>query len=301
MAGGAPLPPDGWRNHRPLPGQENKRGRRRTTTRFHTRSQCAYRAPSTLDEDLERFFFTHRELKYPNGKRPNRRAGSGFWKATGSFPDVLYRGKKVGNKRSLVFYEGPDSKKGKKTDWLMQEFVLDDGQYSDSSWVCCKIYYHGRERPAASSMDIPTNAIVQFNSPSSVVNHDEYESVVLPEMLSAEQTRRLGEIYANLSDNFPDATVSTTTTCEYVDAFLLPGAGAAGGDSAADLCCEFFFTDLDCSVRFDSDLATTTTTTEQLAATTESTAECSLYPVAAETHDWDIPAMDTFGFDQDFL
>ncbi|KAG9454967.1 hypothetical protein H6P81_007871 [Aristolochia fimbriata] len=207
----------------------------------------------------------------------------------------------VGNKRSLVFYEGPDSKKGKKTDWLMQEFVLDDGQYSDSSWVCCKIYYHGRERPAASSMDIPTNAIVQFNSPSSVVNHDEYESVVLPEMLSAEQTRRLGEIYANLSDNFPDATVSTTTTCEYVDAFLLPGAGAAGGDSAADLCCEFFFTDLDCSVRFDSDLATTTTTTEQLAATTKSTAECSLYPVAAETHDWDIPAMDTFGFDQDFL
>ncbi|KAK4483422.1 hypothetical protein RD792_010609 [Penstemon davidsonii] len=78
------------------------------------------------------YFFTPRERKYLNGSRPNRAAGSGYWKATGADKAIHHNGELVGLKKSLVFYEGRPPK-GKKTNWLMQEYKLDE-------WVLCRIY-----------------------------------------------------------------------------------------------------------------------------------------------------------------
>ncbi|XP_077228058.1 NAC domain-containing protein 83-like isoform X2 [Tasmannia lanceolata] len=81
------------------------------------------------DWEQERYFFSIREAKYPNGNRSNRATGSGYWKATGSDkPIVSSKGKQVvGMKKVLVFYAGKPPK-GTRTDWIMHEYRLADAE-----------------------------------------------------------------------------------------------------------------------------------------------------------------------------
>ncbi|CAN6457636.1 unnamed protein product [Victoria cruziana] len=99
--------------------------------------------------DKEWYFFSPRDRKYPNGSRPNRGAGSGFWKATGTDKNIVVDGRKVGIKKALVFYIGkPPS--GSKTNWIMHEYKLlqDDNGFVPpkkgtprlDDWVLCRIY-----------------------------------------------------------------------------------------------------------------------------------------------------------------
>lgn len=74
----------------------------------------------------EWYFFSPRDRKYPNGARPNRAAGSGYWKATGADKPILTSGSKnIGVKKALVFYTGRPPN-GLKTDWIMNEYRLLD-------------------------------------------------------------------------------------------------------------------------------------------------------------------------------
>lgn len=97
--------------------------------------------------DGEWFFFSPRDRKYPNGGRPNRTAGCGYWKATGTDKPVLAGGgaQCLGVKKALVFYQGR-SPKGRKTEWVMHEYRLLDHQISRSKdsmrlddWVLCRV------------------------------------------------------------------------------------------------------------------------------------------------------------------
>ncbi|GJN24984.1 hypothetical protein PR202_gb12764 [Eleusine coracana subsp. coracana] len=69
----------------------------------------------------EWYFFTPRDRKYPNGSRPNRAAGTGYWKATGADKPVAHGGRTVGIKKALVFYHGKPPR-GVKTEWIMHEY-----------------------------------------------------------------------------------------------------------------------------------------------------------------------------------
>ncbi|KAF4390517.1 NAC domain-containing protein 83 [Cannabis sativa] len=77
------------------------------------------------DLEQERYFFSTREAKYPNGNRSNRATGSGYWKATGIDKQILTsRGNHVvGMKKTLVFYRGKPPQ-GTRTDWIMHEYRL---------------------------------------------------------------------------------------------------------------------------------------------------------------------------------
>lgn len=100
----------------------------------------------------EWFFFSPRERKYPNGLRPNRSAGSGYWKATGTDKPILSAGGThcIGVKKALVFYKGRPPK-GTKTDWVMHEYRVLDSQTSPKQkgsmrlddWVLCRVRKKG--------------------------------------------------------------------------------------------------------------------------------------------------------------
>ncbi|CAO2199762.1 unnamed protein product [Urochloa humidicola] len=95
----------------------------------------------------EWFFFSPRDRKYPNGARPNRTAGSGYWKATGTDKPILGPGARcLGVKKALVFYQGR-SPKGTKTQWVMHEYrlLLADAPATSCNsmrlddWVLCRV------------------------------------------------------------------------------------------------------------------------------------------------------------------
>lgn len=81
----------------------------------------------------EWYFFSPRDRKYPNGVRPNRAAGLGYWKATGIDKPILtsHGAKQIGVKKGLVFYAGRPPK-GEKTDWMMNEYRLEDSSSKPS-------------------------------------------------------------------------------------------------------------------------------------------------------------------------
>lgn len=94
--------------------------------------------------EKEWYFFSPRDRKYPNGSRPNRVAGSGYWKATGTDKVITTQGRKVGIKKALVFYIGK-APKGTKTNWIMHEYRLTEptrksGSSKLDDWVLCRIY-----------------------------------------------------------------------------------------------------------------------------------------------------------------
>lgn len=71
--------------------------------------------------EKEWYFLTPRDRKYPNGDRPNRAAGDGYWKATGADTDVISANQVIGSKKTLVFYRGK-APGGGKTNWIMHEY-----------------------------------------------------------------------------------------------------------------------------------------------------------------------------------
>ncbi|WRX07779.1 NAC domain - like 1 [Theobroma cacao] len=97
--------------------------------------------------EKEWYFFSPRDRKYPNGSRPNRAAGSGYWKATGA-DKPIGKPKPLGIKKALVFYAGK-APRGVKTNWIMHEYRLANvdrtagkksGNLRLDDWVLCRIY-----------------------------------------------------------------------------------------------------------------------------------------------------------------
>ncbi|OMO65256.1 No apical meristem (NAM) protein [Corchorus olitorius] len=92
----------------------------------------------------EWFFFSPRDKKYPNGKRPNRAAASGYWKATGTDKPIIssFGSQCLGMKKALVFYRGRPPK-GIKTDWMMMEYrLIDDYSLSPRPKESMRVSYY---------------------------------------------------------------------------------------------------------------------------------------------------------------
>ncbi|XP_010525243.1 PREDICTED: NAC domain-containing protein 43-like [Tarenaya hassleriana] len=99
------------------------------------------------------YFFSHKDKKYPTGTRTNRATAAGFWKATGRDKNICSNGRRIGMRKTLVFYKGR-APHGQKSDWIMHEYRLHDnssptdptvasiiGEASqEEGWVVCRIF-----------------------------------------------------------------------------------------------------------------------------------------------------------------
>ncbi|CAN6704644.1 unnamed protein product [Malus baccata var. baccata] len=94
------------------------------------------------------YFFSHKDKKYPTGTRTNRATAAGFWKATGRDKVICSNCRRIGMRKTLVFYKGR-APHGQKSDWIMHEYRLDDNNTSncnitnaaqDEGWVVCRIF-----------------------------------------------------------------------------------------------------------------------------------------------------------------
>ncbi|KAM6557829.1 hypothetical protein CsatB_004848 [Cannabis sativa] len=115
------------------------------------------------------YFFSHKDKKYPTGTRTNRATAAGFWKATGR-DKIIYSGfKRIGLRKTLVFYKGR-APHGQKSDWIMHEYRLDESSttthdstvisnsqlagdsVSEDGWVVCRVF---KKKNYQKSLDSP--------------------------------------------------------------------------------------------------------------------------------------------------
>ncbi|XP_048318791.1 NAC transcription factor 25 [Ziziphus jujuba] len=191
--------------------------------------------------DSQWYFFTPRDRKYPNGERPNRAAGDGFWKATGADKLVMSNKDKIGFRKALVFYKGKPPN-GDKTDWIMHEYRLNEppkkrittGTDNDmrlDDWVLCRVYKkkadrspskinarkteddHGYKRHAKKSATNQTLTTSSSNQNHNIYHHHmlhaypEFQCVVEPNnhhdlLFMNQPSTHLGHPYLDIENSF---------------------------------------------------------------------------------------------------
>ncbi|KAG6715692.1 hypothetical protein I3843_04G006600 [Carya illinoinensis] len=131
----------------------------------------------------EWYFFSHKDRKYPTGSRTNRATNSGFWKATGRDKCIRNSHKKIGMRKTLVFYRGR-APHGQKTDWIMHEYRLEDsddpqGNASEDGWVVCRVFkkknlfkVNGNEGGSGMNSGQQLNNTLNTNQPRTFLHRD---------------------------------------------------------------------------------------------------------------------------------
>jgi hypothetical protein len=101
-------------------------------------------------ENRQWYFFGPRYRRYPRtGARLNRATKQGYWKPAGRVRNIVCNSRKVGVKKTLVFYRGR-APRGERTDWEMQEYTLNEKELKGCTNVqdCYALYklYKNKKR-----------------------------------------------------------------------------------------------------------------------------------------------------------
>uniref|UniRef100_A0A7N0R9L4 NAC domain-containing protein n=1 Tax=Kalanchoe fedtschenkoi TaxID=63787 RepID=A0A7N0R9L4_KALFE len=141
------------------------------------------------------YFFSHKDKKYPTGTRTNRATAAGFWKATGRDKVIYSCSRRIGMRKTLVFYMGR-APHGQKSDWIMHEYRLDDNttahntndasnqllvgeSMQEDGWVVCRVFTKKNYQKAS---DSPKNSFISSSRPSQM-QRDSNTNPVLDQIL----------------------------------------------------------------------------------------------------------------------
>ncbi|XP_010541977.1 PREDICTED: NAC domain-containing protein 12 [Tarenaya hassleriana] len=129
------------------------------------------------------YFFSHKDKKYPTGTRTNRATAAGFWKATGRDKIICSGARRIGLRKTLVFYKGR-APHGQKSDWIMHEYRLDDNfvfptpnngsdvltgdsmSCNEDGWVVCRVFKKKNYHKIMDSPRICLSSSVHPNKPT---------------------------------------------------------------------------------------------------------------------------------------
>lgn len=97
------------------------------------------------------YFFNAQDRRHSHSARINRTTSKGYWKATGKDKKICSGPHTVGIRKTLIYYEGR-APSGKRTDWIMHEYKLDEDYEKRSKVVCvssalCRIRRKGGPGP----------------------------------------------------------------------------------------------------------------------------------------------------------
>ncbi|XP_010263355.1 PREDICTED: NAC domain-containing protein 43-like [Nelumbo nucifera] len=157
------------------------------------------------------YFFSHNHKKYPTGMRTNRATAAGFWKATGRDKVIYSNSKRIGLRKTLVFYIGR-APHGQKSHWIMHEYRLHDHTIIDSNvvsgptgettqeegWVVCRVF---KQKNHQKSLGSPKKRSNDVNT-STCTSNSSMEG-------SMDQMRRTGQ---QESETDKDVNVSVNAT-----------------------------------------------------------------------------------------
>ncbi|XP_009765145.1 NAC domain-containing protein 54 [Nicotiana tabacum] len=102
-------------------------------------------------KDMEWYFFSPRDRKYPNGTRTNRATKAGYWKATGKDRKVNSQMRPIGMKKTLVYYRGR-APHGTRTGWVMHEYRLEERECEvangmQDAYALCRVFKKSLNAP----------------------------------------------------------------------------------------------------------------------------------------------------------
>lgn len=135
------------------------------------------------------YLFSHKDKKYPSGSRTNRATAAGFWKATGRDKVIYGNCKRIGMRKTLVFYKGR-APHGLKLDWIMHEYRLDDISTPqdqaalnycalestadpEGGWVVCRVF---KKKSVIQSSAAVCKTLVDHENPNT---HDDVRDQIL--------------------------------------------------------------------------------------------------------------------------
>ncbi|KAK2981937.1 hypothetical protein RJ640_019157 [Escallonia rubra] len=175
------------------------------------------------------YFFSHKDKKYPTGTRTNRATAAGFWKATGRDKVIYSSFRRIGMRKTLVFYKGR-APHGQKSDWIMHEYRLDDNTISpdcnasnligdstsEEGWVVCRVF---KKKNYHKVLESPQSSSIAMDSRNLMQNSSSKHGGVLDQILTymgGRSCKQERETVSNSDIQYADDTISDEVYARFV-------------------------------------------------------------------------------------